>query len=46
MNCPECKLIEMRVDAVTDNTMHFKCKKCGKEIIKTVEEIEEETKSE
>ena len=40
MNCPKCKLVEMRVDRVEDNVIHYKCKKCGKEETKLVEELE------
>ena len=42
MNCPECEIIEMRVERVEDNTIHYKCKKCGKEVKKTIEELESE----
>lgn len=42
MECPECKIVEMRVDRVEDEVMHFVCKKCGKEIEKKIQEVEEE----
>lgn len=32
MKCPQCKLVEMRIDKVTDNTITHKCKKCGKTV--------------
>lgn len=38
--CPECKILEMRVEKVVDNEIHYACKKCGKEITKSVEELE------
>lgn len=41
MNCPKCQLLEMRVDKVVDNEIHYKCKNCGKEEIKKIEELEE-----
>jgi transposase-like protein len=37
MKCPNCLLVEMFVNKVTDNTIHYKCKKCGKEIEKEKE---------
>ena len=40
MECPQCRLVEMRVEAIKDNIVTFKCPKCGKEI---EEEIEEES---
>nr|DAO70507.1 MAG TPA: cysteine-rich protein [Caudoviricetes sp.] len=40
MKCPECKLVEMLVTKVIDNTVYYQCKKCGKEIQKEV--IEED----
>lgn len=46
MNCPKCQLLEMRVDRVTNNEIHYKCKKCGKEEVKTIEEIEKKNKDE
>lgn len=46
MNCPKCQLIEMRVDRVTDNEIHYICKNCGKEVIKSVEELEKENSKE
>lgn len=41
--CPECKILEMRVEKVVDNEIHYTCKKCGKEITKSVEELEKAT---
>ena len=40
MNCPKCQLLEMRVDKVVDNEIHYKCKNCGKEEIINTEELE------
>lgn len=40
MNCPECQLLEMRVDKVVEEEIHYKCKNCGKEITKTIKELE------
>lgn len=40
MNCPKCQLLEMRVDKVINDEIHYICKNCGKEIIKNVEELE------
>ena len=42
MVCPDCQLIEMRLERVEDDVFYFKCKKCGKEITKKTEELEEE----
>ena len=42
MNCPKCQLIEMRVDKVIDDDIHYVCKNCGKEVIKSVKELEKE----
>lgn len=42
MNCPKCQLLEMRVDKVDDKEIHYVCKNCGKEAIKSVEELEKE----
>ncbi len=42
MNCPKCQLLEMRVDKVIDDVIHYVCKNCGKEVIKSVEELEKE----
>lgn len=36
MKCPNCKLVEMIVERVIDNIVHYKCKKCGKGIEKEV----------
>ena len=38
MKCPNCKLVEMFVIKVIDNIVHYKCKKCGKEIEKEMNE--------
>lgn len=43
MNCPKCKLIEMRVEKVIDNEIHYKCKQCGEETVKKIEELERES---
>lgn len=32
MKCPQCKLVEMVVDKVTQNCIVHKCKKCGKTV--------------
>lgn len=32
MKCPDCKLVEMLVEKVVNDTVIHKCKKCGKEI--------------
>ena len=29
MKCPQCKLVEMLVKGVKDNTVEHICKKCG-----------------
>ena len=29
MKCPQCKLVEMLVKCVKDNTVENMCKKCG-----------------
>lgn len=29
MKCPQCKLVEMFVKSVKDNTVEYICKKCG-----------------
>lgn len=42
MNCPDCELVEMRLELVEDGKLHFRCKKCGKEIAKDVTELEDE----
>ncbi len=46
MNCPNCQLLEMRVNRVIDNEIQYVCKNCGKEIIKSVEELEIENSKE
>ncbi len=38
MKCPQCKLVEMLVVKVDDSVIHYKCKKCGKEIDKVRED--------
>ncbi len=40
MECDKCK-IEMRVEQVINGKFYFKCRKCGKEIVKTDNELEE-----
>lgn len=40
MECDKCK-IDMHVEQVIDGKFYFKCKKCGKEIIKVEKELEE-----
>ena len=30
MECPQCKIVEMMVKSVKDNTVEFICRKCGK----------------
>lgn len=30
MKCPQCRLVEMLVKNVKDNTVEYVCKKCGK----------------
>lgn len=42
MNCPKCQIIEMRVEKVEDNIIHYKCKNCGKEEIIDAKELEKE----
>lgn len=42
MNCPKCQLLEMRVDKVLDNEIHYICKSCGEKVIKSIEELEKE----
>lgn len=42
MNCPKCQLLEMRVDKVVDNEIHYICKNCGEKVIKSIEELEKE----
>lgn len=44
MLCNKCKIIEMKVDKVVDEVMHFRCKQCGNEVEKTIEEVEKENK--
>ncbi len=29
MKCPQCKLVEMFVKNIKDNTVEYMCKKCG-----------------
>lgn len=41
MVCKECK-IDMWFDKEVDNGYKFVCKKCGKEIIQTKEELQKE----
>lgn len=32
MDCPQCKIVEMMVQSVKDNTVEFICKKCGQTV--------------
>lgn len=41
MNCPKCKLLEMRVERVENDTIYYKCKKCGKEEILKINDLKE-----
>lgn len=45
MICNKCGMIEMKVDKVENNKMFFKCKQCGNEIEKTIEEVQEQNKT-
>ena len=40
MLCPQCKMVEMRVEKVENNVIYLKCKKCGTETSVSVEELE------
>jgi Zn ribbon nucleic-acid-binding protein len=31
MKCPQCKIVEMLVTKVKNNTIYHKCKQCGRE---------------
>lgn len=42
MECPQCKIIDMRVEKVENNVIHYVCKKCGETLDKTIEELEKE----
>lgn len=42
MNCPICKLVDMRVDRVKDGTMYLVCKKCGRQETREISELEKE----
>ncbi len=42
MNCPKCQLLEMRVDKVIDNEIHYICKNCEEKVIKNIEKLEKE----
>lgn len=44
MNCSKCQLLEMRVEKVVDNEIHYKCKNCGKEETVNVEDLEKKNK--
>ena len=39
--CPECEMVEMRVDKVKEGKIYFVCRKCGLE--KVIEEKELKT---
>lgn len=43
MQCDEC-MIDMRVKEVKDNIYLFECTKCGKNITKTMQELEADYK--
>jgi hypothetical protein len=43
MKCKNCLLVEMAVDRIDGDIVYFKCRRCGEEIQKTVEEIRNET---
>lgn len=45
MNCPKCKIIEMRVEKVEDDIIHYKCKNCGEEEKIDIKELEKNEKS-
>jgi len=42
MLCSKCKIIEMKMNRVEDNKMYFKCKRCGNEEEKIIEEVKEQ----
>lgn len=42
MLCSKCKIVEMKMDKVEDNKMYFKCKRCGNEAEKTIEEMQQQ----
>lgn len=44
MNCPECQLLEMRVEKVVEDEIHYKCKNCGKQEVINTEELEKKNK--
>lgn len=39
VRCPQCKLVEMLVDKVTEKTITHKCKKCGNIVVIDKKEI-------
>lgn len=41
MLCDKCKMTDMKVEKVEDNKMYFKCRCCGNEKEKTVEEVKQ-----
>lgn len=45
MICNKCKMTEMKVEKVKDNRMFFKCRQCGNEIEKTIDEVQEQNKT-
>lgn len=40
MKCPQCKLVELLVKKVNDNTREYVCKKCGKTVKEELENKE------
>ena len=38
MDCPECKIVDMRVDKVEGDIYYFKCPKCGHEETKEIKD--------
>lgn len=39
MLCDKCKIVEMKMNKVEADKMYFRCKCCGNEVEKTVEEV-------
>lgn len=39
MNCPKCEILEMRVEKVESENIHYKCKKCGEEKVINVNQL-------
>lgn len=42
MLCSKCKIVEMKMHKVEDDKMYFRCKRCGNEVEKTVEEVKKQ----